>query len=92
MENVCIIIVLSVFILIIFILLGPSHEYRKDLIASIEEKESILRKNESLNKQWDILIEKRSLALKELNLEKYKKIDSEIEIVTSQIKALFNKK
>jgi len=92
MEGTIILVCLIIFFIGIFLVkeTPESDQKLENLIAEVERKEALLKRIDYLNKQWDELIMKRSLALKESTLENYKKIDSEIEVVKFTIETLLD--
>jgi len=67
-----------------------SNEQLAILILEAEKQELLLKKVDCLNRRWDVLIKLRSLALKDPNLDNYRKIDSEIDFVKLQLQTILN--
>jgi predicted PurR-regulated permease PerM len=84
-----VLIVLILFLIVVFIP-RPSEEQLVELIQSVNRKEAVLKSIEVLNKQWDDLIEKRSQALKDMELDQYRMIDKHIDSVKAKIDRLIN--
>jgi len=95
MEAGIVLTILALFFLLLFMNSNSeplSNEELIELKKQVDEGEAKLKRIEQLNKQWDILIKKRSLALKEPTLYNYRKIDSEIELVKDQLKIILQLK
>jgi|GWRWMinimDraft_12_1066020.scaffolds.fasta_scaffold40927_2 hypothetical protein len=92
MEIIIILVILLAFFIGIF---TTKETLKSDgelecLIAEAVRGEAFLKRIDSLNKEWNSLIIKRSLALKESTLENYKNIDLEIEQVKLALNILLN--
>jgi hypothetical protein len=91
MNPICIPIVLIIFLILIFIPSPfPSDEKLAELIESVNKKEAVLKTIDNLYKEWDVLIEKRSQALKEMDLEKHRIINNQIDSISQKIEMLIN--
>lgn len=89
MNLILIPIVLIVFLIVIFIPKESlSEEYTSKLIESVNRKEAILKNIDALYKEWDILIKKRSQAIKDMDFEKHKVINEDIDFINLKIENL----
>lgn len=91
MNPICIPIVLIIFLILIFIPSPfPSDEKLAELIESVNKKEAVLKTIDILFKERDVLIEKRSQALKQMDLDQYRAINKHIDLVKRKINRLID--